>query len=101
MPFSAKNITNIGGADRRGTAPLIFAYNTTDALTAVAATGYFNDHWDKMLPGDIIFVSVVTFGADDMPGEGGAGKPTAAAGVGQYLVTAVNGATKVVTIAAI
>lgn len=100
MPFLEKNTTNIGGQARRGNGPMVFAYNTEDALTAVAAAGYFNTYWDKLLPGDIWLVSVVDF-ADDSSFPGGAdneGKPGASTAFGMFLVTAVNEAAKTVTV---
>lgn len=38
-------------------APTMWTYQTADALTAVDASGYFNDAADRLQAGDWIFVS--------------------------------------------
>tara|TARA_A100001515_G_scaffold130900_1_gene118374 strand:- start:163 stop:426 length:264 start_codon:yes stop_codon:yes gene_type:complete len=52
MAFSASGLTNMatGGGHN------LWFYTSTDALTAVRVSGYFNDAADMMNVGDVIFV---------------------------------------------
>ena len=52
MAFSASGLTNMatGGGHN------LWFYTSTDALTAVRVSGYFNDASDMMNVGDVVFV---------------------------------------------
>tara|TARA_Y100001937_G_scaffold128638_1_gene206409 strand:+ start:9291 stop:9554 length:264 start_codon:yes stop_codon:yes gene_type:complete len=52
MAYSASGLTNMatGGGHN------LWFYTSTDALTAVRVSGYFNDAADMMNVGDVIFV---------------------------------------------
>lgn len=63
MAFIRKDFMLIGGLARRGDAPRVFSYKTTDAGTAVAASGYFNEMAEQLDAGDIILVSTMASGA--------------------------------------
>ncbi len=57
MAFSSfvQNLVRVGPQNSNG--PTIWAYATTDALTATDAAGYFNAAADKLQVGDWILVS--------------------------------------------
>ena len=52
MAYSASGLTNMatGGGHN------LWFYTSTDALTAVRVSGYFNDASDMMNVGDVVFV---------------------------------------------
>ena len=55
MAFSRDNWQPIGGQSRRGSAPQLWSYTTTDAKTVGRGSGYFNAVSDDVTPGDSIF----------------------------------------------
>lgn len=55
MAFTASTLQPIGSANSN--APRLWVYATADALTAVDASGYFNDAAAKLQVGDWVFVS--------------------------------------------
>ena len=55
----------IGGQSKKGTAPQMFAYTTTDTQATVRASGYFNDVAATIAVGDILFVNGSTGGTHD------------------------------------
>lgn len=63
MAFSNATITPVGGQSLRGKAPQVFAYKTTDALSSVKASGYFDEFGFMLEPGDLIMVSTMSSGA--------------------------------------
>jgi hypothetical protein len=54
MAFSATGFTTVSAA-KRGQAPSVYAYKTTDAIADVNTEGYFNDLSDSLEVGDLIF----------------------------------------------
>lgn len=60
MAFDITNFGPVGGQASRGKAPQVFSYKTTDAATAVDASGYFNDAYGMLSVGDIIEVVTTT-----------------------------------------
>lgn len=54
MAFSATGFTTVA-APKRGNAPSIYAYKTTDAIADVNDEGYFNDLSDTLEVGDLIY----------------------------------------------
>ena len=62
MAFSRAGWGPIGGQSRRGAAPQIWAYTSTDAETAIDAAGYFNNVSDDVEVGDIIYITGDTGG---------------------------------------
>lgn len=70
MTFAIANFTPIGGQSRRGKAPQMFAYATTDGVTTIDGNGYFNGGsaasaayggvYNHLEIGDIIFAVVHT-----------------------------------------
>lgn len=54
MAFEITGFT-VATAAKRGSAPSVYAYKTTDALSAVRATGYFNDLADTLQVGDLVY----------------------------------------------
>jgi hypothetical protein len=61
MAFSRDGWNPIGGMSKKGTAPQIFTYITTDAVTTVDANTYFNAVSQDVAVGDII-ISVTSTG---------------------------------------
>lgn len=55
MAFSRLALQRVG--PQNATAPSIWTYATADALTAVDASGYFNDAAANLQVGDFIFVA--------------------------------------------
>lgn len=54
MAFSATGWATVG-ASKRGQAPSIYAYKTTDAIADVNTSGYFNSLANTLEVGDLIF----------------------------------------------
>lgn len=55
MSFTSSTITRVG--PQNDNAPTLWAYKTSDALTAVDGVGYFSALADRLKVGDWIFVS--------------------------------------------
>lgn len=55
MAFSNTGLNTVA-ASKRGNAPSIYTYTSTDAIADVNTSGYFNDLSDTLAVGDIIFV---------------------------------------------
>ena len=62
MAFSSSGVSSLGGQSMKGTVPALYCYTTTDAHTAVDASGYFNDLSDTLAVGDMIIVHGSTGG---------------------------------------
>ena len=62
MAFVRNNFNTIGGQARAGVTPAMYVYTTTEAHTAVDASGYFNDIADILNVGDMIIVHGATGG---------------------------------------
>jgi len=62
MAFDRSNWNCIGGQEKAGTIPALYVYTTTEAHTAVDASGYFNDLSDTLSVGDMIMVHGATGG---------------------------------------
>ena len=56
MAFSRTGINPIGGQSKKGTAPQLFSYTSTDAHTVVDGSGYFNEVSDDVSVGDMVMV---------------------------------------------
>jgi hypothetical protein len=54
MAFSTSGWT-VASAAKRGNAPSIYAYKTTDTIATVNTEGYFNDLSDTLAVGDLIY----------------------------------------------
>jgi hypothetical protein len=54
MAFSTTGLTSVA-ASKRGNAPSIYAYKTTDAMADVNTAGYFNYLSDTLEVGDLIY----------------------------------------------
>lgn len=54
MAFEITGFT-VATAAKRGSAPSVYAYKTTDALSAVSDSGYFNDLADTLQVGDLVY----------------------------------------------
>lgn len=61
MAFARAGWNPIGGHSKKGTAPQMFTYTTTDAVATVNTSGYFNDVSDDVAVGDVI-ISVTSTG---------------------------------------
>ena len=61
MAFSRTGWNPIGGQSKKGVAPQLFTYTTTDAVGTIDASGYFNDISDDVSVGDVI-ISVTSTG---------------------------------------
>ena len=61
MAFSRTGWNPIGGQSKKGVAPQLFTYTTTDAVGTIDASGYFNDISDDVSVGDVI-ISVTSAG---------------------------------------
>tara|TARA_R100001163_G_scaffold30902_3_gene24260 strand:+ start:2209 stop:2490 length:282 start_codon:yes stop_codon:yes gene_type:complete len=55
MAFSRDGWGPLGGQSKRGSAPQMWTYTSTDAKTAIDAAGYFNNVSDEVTVGDIIY----------------------------------------------
>ena len=62
MAFARANWSPIGGQSKKGTAPNIWSYKTTDAKTAVDGAGYFNAVSGDVSIGDLIYSFASTGG---------------------------------------
>jgi hypothetical protein len=62
MAFARANWQPLGGMAKRGNAPALWSYKTTDALTDVDGAGYFNDVSDDVTVGDMIYSFASTSG---------------------------------------
>tara|TARA_B100000575_G_scaffold258874_1_gene230768 strand:- start:30 stop:314 length:285 start_codon:yes stop_codon:yes gene_type:complete len=62
MAFVRNDFNTIGGQARAGVTPAMYVYTTTEAHTAVDASGYFNDISDIVNVGDMIIVHGSTGG---------------------------------------
>lgn len=54
MTFAASGFATVA-ASKRGNAPSIYAYKTTDAIADVNTAGYFNDLSNTLEVGDLIY----------------------------------------------
>jgi len=54
MAFSSTGWTVVSAA-KRGQAPSVYAYKTTDAVAAVNTAGYFNSLSDTLAVGDLVY----------------------------------------------
>lgn len=54
MAFSATGWATIG-ASKRGNAPSIYSYSTTDAIADINTSGYFNSLSGTLAVGDLIY----------------------------------------------
>lgn len=61
MAFARAGWNPIGGQSKKGSAPQVWSYTTTDAVGTVDGAGYFNDVSDDVAVGDII-MSVTSTG---------------------------------------
>ena len=62
MAFSRTGWNPIGGQSKKGTAPQIFTFITTDAIGTVDGVNYFNDVATDVSVGDIIISVTSTAG---------------------------------------
>lgn len=62
MAFARTGWTPIGGQSKKGSAPQIFAYSTSDTIATANTAGYFNEVSDEVAVGDMIFVNSSTAG---------------------------------------
>ena len=53
MAFSATGFATIG-ASKKGNAPSVYSYSTTDTIATVNTEGYFNSLSDTLAVGDLI-----------------------------------------------
>jgi len=56
MAFARAGWNPIGGMSKRGKAPQIWSYTTTDNLATMNTEGYFNSVSDEVKVGDLIYV---------------------------------------------
>ncbi|MBV28046.1 MAG: hypothetical protein CMQ13_08265 [Gammaproteobacteria bacterium] len=61
MAFARAGWNPIGGQSKKGTAPQLFTYTTTDTVATVNTAAYFNDVSDDVSVGDVI-ISVTSTG---------------------------------------
>ena len=61
MAFSSTGLVNYGGG-KKGDAPGLYGYATTDTIATVNTEGYFNDLSDTLAVGDTILVRSSTGG---------------------------------------
>jgi hypothetical protein len=54
MAFSATGFATIG-ASKKGNAPSVYSYSTTDTIATVNTEGYFNSLADTLAVGDLIY----------------------------------------------
>jgi len=62
MAFSRTGWNPIGGQSKKGTAPQIFSYSSSDTVATANTAGYFNDVSDEVAVGDMIFANTSTGG---------------------------------------
>ena len=62
MAFARAGWGPLGGQAKAGTTPALYVYTSTDAHTAIDASGYFNDLSDTVRVGDMIIVHGATGG---------------------------------------
>jgi len=62
MAFVRADFSPLGGQSKAGNTPALYVYTTTEAHTAVDASGYFNDLSDTLSVGDMIIVHGATGG---------------------------------------
>ena len=62
MAFARAGWNPIGGQSKKGTAPQLFTFTTTDAVGTLDGAGYFNDVSDDVSVGDIIISVTSTAG---------------------------------------
>ena len=62
MAFARSGWGPLGGQSKAGTTPALYVYTSTDAHTAIDASGYFNDLSDTLSVGDMIMVHGSTGG---------------------------------------
>ena len=62
MAFVRDDFSPLGGQAKAGNTPALYVYTTTEAQTAVRASGYFNDLSDTLSVGDMIIVHGATGG---------------------------------------
>ena len=62
MAFSRSGWGTLGGQAFAGTLPALYVYTSTDAHTAIDASGYFNDLADILNVGDMIMIHGATGG---------------------------------------
>ena len=60
MAFSRDGWNPIGGQSKKGTAPQIFTFITTDTVATLNSSGYFNDVSTEVAVGDMIFANTST-----------------------------------------
>ena len=56
MAFARAGWNPIGGMSKRGSAPQMWSYTTTDSLATMNTEGYFNSVSDEVKVGDLIYV---------------------------------------------
>ena len=56
MAFARAGWNPIGGMSKRGSAPQMWSYTTTDSLATMNTSGYFNAVSDEVKVGDLIYV---------------------------------------------
>ena len=56
MAFARAGWNPIGGMSKRGSAPQMWSYTTTDSLATMNTSGYFNLVSDEVKVGDLIYV---------------------------------------------
>ena len=59
MAFALADLQQVGPG---GSAPRLWTYTTTDAITVVRFVGYFNDVSDTLSVGDLIYINSSTGG---------------------------------------
>jgi hypothetical protein len=62
MAFARTGWNPIGGQSKKGTAPQLFSYTSTDAHATIDGSGYFNDVSDDVSVGDMVMVRGSTGG---------------------------------------
>lgn len=62
MAFSRDGWNPIGGQSKKGSAPQIFSYTSTDSVADANTEGYFNSVADEVAVGDMIFANTSTGG---------------------------------------
>ena len=56
MAFASAGWNPFGGMRKRGSAPQLWSYTTTDSLASMNTEGYFNSVSDEVKVGDLIYV---------------------------------------------
>jgi len=56
MAFARSGWNPIGGQSKKGSAPAMWSFGTTDPIATVNTTGYFNNVSDEVSVRDIIFI---------------------------------------------